>query len=134
MCVSNRVITCISQMQSLNVRQICRTRSKQNARHCLPVHLSFWRNYLFCSLNPFWQNDFIFTIKVQFDELVIWRNDQHPAFTILLGKGVNESCQKTTELTGWKGSENNVKVTGVKVLVCMEMSCLNACVWQISKV
>ena len=61
-----RVITCNSQTQSLNVRQICRTRSKLNARHCLPVYLSFWWNYLFCSLNPFWRTDFTFTIKVLF--------------------------------------------------------------------
>ena len=42
----------------------------------------------------------------------------------------NKSCQKTSKLARWKGSEVKVKVREVKVLVCMERSCPNACLCQ----
>jgi len=46
----------------------------------------------------------------------------------------HKSCQKTTKLAGLKGSEVKVKVREVKVLVCMERSCPNACLCQKLKV
>ena len=42
---------------------------------------------------------------------------------IMVNEFHNKSCQKTTKLAGWKGSEIKVKVTGVKMLTCMERIC-----------
>ena len=49
-------------------------------------------------------------------------------------KVINKSCQETTKLAGWKGSEVKVNVPGVKMLTCMERTCPKASVCQILKV